>query len=283
MNRNIGLTKSTVLSVILFVLVAMFIKGRPGEPAASALFGASTFLFGIFIAFSISNCYSRYSKINELLNCDEGILLFVYRASESFGEKVKTDIRRLLDVYLIDQIDYCLVDFRNSNGSFLKLFDYVLRLSPKSKKEEAAHDKMVDLLADSMKNRKLVETLVREPMHRFEWASILVLLVIVIFCIFILNDGSLFSMVSSVLLATSAMVFTLILEDLDSLRWKERYWIWEALDGLFRELDLVPYYPGDLVLSKRIVLQKGKKVRIATYPNQYPNMTGKSVETVETK
>lgn len=266
--------------MIIFFL-AILVKGGSVSNQLENLFSVSSFLFGIYVAFSISNNLGKSSKINETLKADAGIWLFVYKSSDLFGAPVKKKVQGLIDAYFIEQIDYFLKDFKYSNKSFFKLFDFLLKLKPETDSEKALYGVYAASMSESVKNRKMVETLVRERMSRFEWLSIISLLSVILFFVFYINDGSLISIVSSILLATSAVVLVFVLRDLDNLQWKEQVWIWNQLEALFYEFDLLPYYPKDVVGSGRVVPAKGQKIRLAEYPNPYPDMNGKSVKTVE--
>ena len=84
-------------------------------------------------------------------------------------------------------------------------------------------------------------------------------------------------MVISVLVSTASVMLLLVIRELDSLRWKEHGWIWEPLEDLFSDLDLLPYYPAEVISEGRAVPKKEAKVRIAYYPKQYPDFTGKKI------
>lgn len=57
--------------------------------------------------------------------------------------------------------------------------------------------------------------------------------------------------------------------------------IWEPLHNLFKYLDLLPYYPEEVIRSGRINLPKGEKVRLVQYPDPYPDMSNKAIKEVE--
>jgi len=141
---------------------------------------------------------------------------------------------------------------------------------------------MVDLLTGSIRERKRVETLIQEPMIGFEWVSIITLFLVILFCIFYLNTGDAISIAISILLSTAAVILMFVLRDLNDLSWKERCWVWQPLETLFRELNLLPYYPKSALDLGRVKPEKGQKIRIAEYPNPYPDMIGKTVRIVET-
>jgi hypothetical protein len=86
------------------------------------------------------------------------------------------------------------------------------------------------------------------------------------------------------LLSAVLVLLLLVLSELDSLRWQEKNWIWQPLSELFTELGLIPYFPEALFKEERLKIKHFehlKKVRIASYPNPYPDMKGKTVKTVK--
>ena len=269
-----------ILFAIVFIFLALFLKGSGSNTSNNNLMALSTFMFGIFVAFSIASAHDKIRKINEFTNAEEGNSLFIYKALGLWGEGVKQKVQKLIDEYLIDQIDYKLQDFHYSSRSFMKLFDFVLNIDCKTDAQKTIYGNIVSTLEDSLKNRKQVESLVKERMALVEWVSIIILLLVNISFMFNMNDGSTINIFSTILLSIASIILVLILRSLDSLNWKESTWIWKPLENLFKELDLLPYY-ADVVTSGRVKLDKGTKIRIAEYPNKYPDMTGKIVKEIE--
>ncbi len=279
---KLSASKVALIALVVSTFFAVFIKKGAGpDDATKALFGATTFLFGIFLAFSIADSRSRFNKITTALELNRAVYLNLYQFSGILGSKTQKEVQKLIDNLLIDTLDYFLVDYKHSSKSFLKLFKYVINLKPEAKNEQSAHLSMVKILIETTKSRKQVEALVRRSMLKFEWVILFTLLTIILFCLFSLNNGTLISTITTTLLSTAAITLVFVLRDLDNLRWKEEYGIWDPIGDLFRELDLLPYYPKTVLDIGRIRLKKGQKVRIAEYPNPYPDMTGKKVKTVE--
>lgn len=278
---RVSLSKVVIISLVVFTLMSFFSISQGYNDQLNTLLAATSFIFGIFIAFSITTSQTKLNKINETLKEEEGIYLYIYKTSEVFGSRVKKEVQKLIDQYLIDQVDYLLPDFKYSNKSFLKLFEYINNLKPVNKREEVAYENLTAVMVDSVRNRKLVETLTQETLSKFEWLSIISLLSVILILIFSINDRSVISIISSILLSTSAVVLVAILRDLDNLRWKEQSWIWEPLEQLFNELELLPYYPKDLINQGRVKLDRGHKIRLVDYQNKYPDMTGKKIEIIQ--
>jgi hypothetical protein len=279
----LGKTKTRTIIIfftIIFVLIALFFKGNGINTSNNNLMALSTFMFGIFVAFSIASAHDKIRKVNEFTNAEEGNTIFLYKSLSLWGEDIQQKIQQLIDEYLIDQIDYKLQDFRYSSKSFMKLFDFVINIECKNDAQKTIYENIINTLEDSLKNRKQVESLVKERMALVEWVSIIILLLVNISFMFNMNDGSIINIFSTILLSVASITLVLILRSLDSLNWKESTWIWEPLENLFKELDLLPYY-ADVVKAGRVKLEEGTRIRVAEYPNKYPDMTGKIIKEIE--
>lgn len=269
------------LLILIGCLIAFFVPGKGTNDYINTAVSIASLIFSILIAFLISSAKDKLTKINETLKEHEGNLLFVYQSMDVFGNKAKEDVKVLIDKYLIDQLDFMLSDFKYSNRSFIKYFKYLLHLNPQNFIEQTAYSNLQSSLVDSTKQRKVVESLVSEKLSFLEWFSIYSLLGFIVFTIFYLNTGSLISIIATVLLSLSAISLTYVLYQLDNLSWKEDSWIWEPIQILFKELDLIPYLPNDVIVNNRAKLEIGEKVRVAHYKSAYPDMSGKSVEIIE--
>lgn len=266
---------------VVGLVVAIFLPGNGSSSYIGTALSIASLIFGILIGFFISSAKEKLSKINEALKEHEGNLLFTYRLMDPFGEAAKSEVRKLIDNYLMAQLDYYLYDFKYSNKSFMKYFQYLSDLKPQNSREEGNYSSIQSSLLDTTKQRKVVESLVNERLSFLEWFSIDSLLLFIIFTIFYFNTGSPISVVATIILSLSAIALTYVLYQLDNLSWKESSWIWEPIQILFKELDLLPYLPDDVVYRKRAKLEKGEKIRIGHYPERYPDMSGKTIEEIE--
>jgi hypothetical protein len=278
--KNLNIAVGIFLSFIFSLAVSYFFNGYSHGEQFSILIAATSFLFGIFVSFLINDSRTNLNQVNELLKADEAILLSIYEVSRVFGKETQDLIRDLIDKYLMDQIDYYLEDFKYSNKTFIRLYEHIVSLDPKTVQQNLAYSNMLSALSNSSINRKKVETFVQSKVLNFEWGVVLALLLLELFFIFYFNSGNIISIILSTLLATAAITLVLILRDFDTLKRSEDKWIWEPLGNLFHSLGLVPYYPESAVKRKRAKIHKGEKIRIAEYPDVYPDMNNKRVEEV---
>jgi hypothetical protein len=253
---------------------------------STTLLSIVAFLFGIFLAFSITNRQHRLNSIRQLLRVDDGLMADSYQLTKIFPKKVTKQTRIILDKYLIKQIDYTLNDYEKSNKEIMSLYNFVLQLKPRTDLQKEAQKKMIDNVRTILQHRKRIIYNIHNRMFVFEWIALIGLYVVFIILMFQLNDGSGLAVLILPILATVLTLLLWILQNLNNLRWQESSWIWKQLSNLFLELDLVPYFADDIIDKNRISKKhlKGiKKYRKGIFPYKYPEMTGKRIKTVINK
>lgn len=275
-----------ILLFVIFLFISIYIPGKGiSNDFINTVLAIASFIFGVIIAFSISNRHSRLSNIRSSLRKQDALFLELFFLSKSFGKEIQEKIKMLIDRVLISQIDFKLIDFNKESPIRIKnLCLFIEKLKVKNKNQEETKDKMLDCNEELLEIQKEVEYEVRNQMMLYEWISTLILGIIIIFCLFYINNNSLISIIVIPFLSTALVLLILVLEQLDSLKFQEQNWIWEPLSQLFLELDLLPYFPDAIFKQNRIKmksLKKFGKLRIAHYPNPYPNMAGKKIEIVK--
>lgn len=278
-NRDRLLVTRVVLAFILFLSASFLLKGKGLDEYVVMIFGSTTFVFGVLLAFYISSFNGRFETVISELQMQNGAILNVYYTSLVFGKKISDEVRNKIDEHLIDQLDFFLYDYSESSRSFMRLFEHVVALEATSDKEKSAYGNMISNLGNALTIRKNVESKVRSQMSGFEWLSLIILLTVVLLCLFFLNTNMFFASVVISLLATSTVMLLFILHDIETFRWKEQTSIWEPIGRVFEELGLHPYYPKEAIAHGRIVPRKGT-IRVSSYPHHYPDMRDKVVEVV---
>jgi len=280
---RIDIGEGTIIALVIFILIAIFVRGRGPEALIIAMLSVATFLFGIFGAFVMQNRHKRLDELRSTMRKDDANYVALYKLSSVFGEKIQAKLQKLIDDYFMATIDYSLNDYHKSAPAFLKLYDFILSLKPKTAEQKEAYDKLLGILNSANESRKYTEFLVKNTMFGFKWLTLVGLLAVILFSVFYINNGSIPSIIITVLLATASVMLLLLIRDLDSLYWKEQKWMWDPLQQVFTEMDLLPYYADDIIKTGRVKLEKGAKVRIAHYPHPYPDISGKTVKTVVIK
>lgn len=282
MKTRVNIYLMIALSVTVSSAIIFFFPGKGVTTSVTALLSITSFLFGVFLASAMSNRQARVNSVRKLLRNGDALILSIYKLSAVFGAKKQNECRKLIDDYLITTLDYYLDDYDKSVKVFLELHDFFFEIEPKNRKEEMAYSQILKTLERSLENEKEIVHLLNERMLKYEWGSILSLSLIIFSALFYMNNDLLIYKAIVVILSTAIVLLLLILKDLNDLRWKEQYWVWEPLFELFNEMDLKPYIPGKELFS-RIKLKKGFTYRVANYPHPYPDFTDKKIELLEVK
>ena len=272
---------------IVFLILSFYITGLGSNDFVKVILTIASFVFGVILAFSISNRHSRLGGIRESLRESDAVMLNIYELSKVFGTKIFNQIKNKLDALLIIQIDYNLFDFDNSVKKIKELYEFIENMAVRKKSQAEPQKIMLKNAEELLKMEKEVSYHVKNEMLGYEWASLLILAAVILFCIFYLKDSSVILSLITAVIATALVLLILVLKELDSLQWQENNWIWDPLSNLFIELGLLPYFSDDLFESNRInikninSLNKIRKIRVAHYPNPYPDRAGKTIEIVK--
>ncbi|MBI2630507.1 hypothetical protein HYW76_05385 [Candidatus Pacearchaeota archaeon] len=278
------LIKLLAIFAISFVLLYLFPRNEDSK-FVEIIFATSSFIFGIIIAFSIANRHSRLSSIREFLRKQDAVFREIYLLSKDFDKKVSNKIRDKIEDILTAQIDYKLIDFDKVDSKKIdNLFIFIEKLNTRFREQEELQKKMLDGLSELLKIQKEINYQIKNKMLNYEWITLVGLYIIMFFCLFYINAGSVSSILMISFLTASLGLLLIVLKELDSLEWQEQDWIWEPLSTLFIEIGLLPYFPEEIFKRGRLNL-KGirhlKEIRIAHYPNPYPDMRRKSIEIIK--
>jgi hypothetical protein len=272
-----------VLTYVFFLLISIFVSGNGGgNEWIKTELAATSFLFAILLAFTITNRQTRLETIRRSLRKADTILLNIYLSASVLGKKTKDECRKKIDDYLIATIDYKLVDHEKSVGELINLFNFIINIDTK---KSMVKDELFEDIKELNHVHKEVSHWANEKMHPIKIIILIALVIIMIFSCYYLSDNSLIAIIIIPIISTVFVMLLLIIRDLNSLKWQEKYWIWIPLIDLFNELDLPPYLPDWLFNNKRLSYNdvKGlKKYRFAICPYPYPDMR-KTIKIVKNK
>lgn len=285
--KKIPLYLQILLFFLFIFLAATIVRGDStfdfSEIIAFVILIISVFSFGLFMVFSMENRRDRMISIKKSLRDQDAKLFNLYQLSKYFNSGIVNSMRNHIDQYLIAQIDWNLNDIGRSSKNLALVFDFVQKIKTKNTEQEMAKEKMIDNLQKISSLLKEVSFQVKNKMSGYEWASLLILFLVILFVVFHENIGSFISILVVSVISSALVLSLLILRRLDTLQWQEQKWIWEPLVELFQDLDLIPYFPNVLFSENRVDIKKIenlKKARVAHYKYPYPNLQGKKIKTV---
>jgi ABC-type multidrug transport system fused ATPase/permease subunit len=262
---------SLVLYIAVILVASYFVPKNGPFEQSSQLLSITSFFFGIFVAFAISAANTRFNKVIENLKKEESSLVYCYQLSTTFGTRVQNEMREHIDQYLTATVDYRLLDYSESAPQLEELLKYTFSLRPKNVAQNIGFEKMVDRLEDMTINRKQTEVMISQPLSRVEWASVLLLLAIII----VVTLASFFETPQlaalSVAVVVSAVILVETLRSIDGLTWNNKNYIWKSLISTYQAVGLEPYFP-----TKKIFVQCVNTLVIASpYVRVASHETGK--------
>jgi hypothetical protein len=276
--------QSVVTTMVIVLAIHVLLTRWQFMPSASGqydiLLGAAYFVFGLVVTFAIENARNKAARVNELLKASDSDLVSIHQLGAVFGERIRSDLLTLIDIHVQDQIDYSITDFSESAGSFMNLFDRITALDPHGPQEEIAYDHLLGVCLGAAERRKHLEAIARQRISVAEWITLLTLFAALWGLLIATVSGMwLVDLLAGVLIACLAGMLRLLV-CLDHNIWQESDAIWQPLHLLFESLGLAPYYPRDVIERGRAKPKSGP-IRVASYPNDYPNMKDKTIVQVQ--
>ncbi len=274
LNQKIQL--ALLLSIVIVVGAIIFFPFDVQAEVIKVILSVATFLFGIFVAFSISDRNTRMEKIRANDSDERSNLVTIYNMSKSLGKKTSEQIKKKIDEYLMATLDYRIWDFYKTEKQFNSLFNFVTKL-----KSSFSQQEMVKRLGDMQLSRGETAEIINERLSRFEWVITIFLCSVILVCLILINPGTLTSIILLSSLSIAVIFRVFFLYSLDNLSWKAESRIFEPYAQTFESIGLLRYYPEELILFKGVTKYKGKKYRVGIFPRSYPDLSGKKIKIVK--
>ncbi|MCP4304338.1 MAG: hypothetical protein GY788_05560 [bacterium] len=113
-----------------------------------------------------------------------------------------------------------------------------------------------------------------------EWVGLMALLMLQLALLAAVGSATALAAVGSAVVGAVLALLFVVMWELDRLRFQEDAWAWIPLASLFRNLgDELPYYPAPAIGAGRC--RPSGRVRVASYPEPYPDMSGKVINVVD--
>ena len=279
-------TKKLLVIAVLFLITIAVVSLVTIKDASfgSIIFSITTFLFGIYVSFTISDRHHRIDQIREMDSRERASMQSIYEFSKIFGKSFQNKISHAIEQYLIDTFDYTIWDFKNTGKSFSKISELILLLKPKKNVVQSETFRRLLENVDEMGNaREQTIALIDDRLSKLDWIIFVVLGGIIVTSTALINYGSVFSTIILVLLDFIIILVLIFMWNLDDFSWRNETRIFEPYQRAFEGIGKIRYYPESMIRNKEVKLHKGKTYRIAIYPNPYPDMTGKKIKIVKPK
>ncbi len=272
-----------LILVLLILIVSIFFPFSSESILLTTIIGVVTFLFGIFISFSISDRYNRLNRIYELDSVERSKLILMYRVSSIFGEKTQLELQAKIDKYLTRNLDYKIFDYYKTEKEFDEIIDYIKSFELTTNKQQSVYESILGMLSDISNARVECISLIGEKLSKIEWLVFLLFSSIIAVCLILINTGVFVSIFIISILLLSLVLLLGLLYSLDNLSWKEEERTFEPYSKTFEAMNLLRYYPKDVIDNNLVYPPEDKDYRVAIFPNPYPDFSNMKIEIVKAK
>jgi len=277
-------TKKLLVIAILFLIViaAVMLVNVNDAGFGSTIFSITTFLFGIYASFTISDRHHRIDQIREMDSQERSSMQSIYDFSKIFGNGFQKKISNAIENYLIDTFDYKIWDFKNTGKSFSKISELILSVKPKKSVVQSETFRRLLENLDQMGNaREQTIALIDDRLSKLDWIIFVVLSGIIVTSTALINYGSVFSAIVLILLDFVIILVLIFMWNLDDLSWRNEVRIFEPYQRAFESIGKMRYYPEQMIMNKDVKLHRDKTYRMASYPKPYPDFTGKKIKIIK--
>ncbi|MDZ4256849.1 MAG: hypothetical protein U1C71_04520 [archaeon] len=262
--------------LIIFIIASIFTPNNQ-DSTLSVILSVSTFLFGVFIAFAISDRRSRMDAIRENDSVERGYIEELYRLSSIFGKKIQKEFQIVLDKYLMATLDYPIFYYYFTEYEFKQIDKKINELDISGDKEKIAYGNIMDIMEKMGVARKKTIAHIGDTLSIFEWTIFTFLSIIIISTLLLSNSGEVYSALVVGIMSFIIALLIVFLDSLNSLQWKEEERLFEPYQRTFEAIDLMRYYPEDLLREGRITKHVGIKYRVGTYTFLNNKIIGKKI------
>ncbi|MEI6144496.1 MAG: hypothetical protein WCP91_02775 [Candidatus Berkelbacteria bacterium] len=270
-----------IVALIVIIIFALNADLHRYSTFFATILGVSTFLFGIFISFSISDRRMRIDKIRENDSEERSQLISIYSSAKAIDKDFSEKVTDSLDKYLMATLDYKIWDYYLTQKEYDDLFQTITKYEPESNQAKAMFGSMVTSLTKILSCRKSTIGLIDDRLSAFEWLVSAFLSLVIFVCLTAVNSGAAVSIGVILFLSIALFLVLTLLYSLDDLSWKEEERIFEPYSKTFESIGLMRYYPDALILQKRVKKHIGKEYRVGVLPKPYPDLSEKKIEVVK--
>lgn len=275
------LTVQFFIVLIFFTLIKLFLIlfGLGGVSIKAEVLAPVSILYGFYISLLIGGQKTRYNGLFDANSTESSCTYTMYKLSETLPKSSGDRVQKLIAKYLEAQIDYRLRDYKMTDKEYDELVDECLLVSFKGGNNFGS---ILSLIQDQQEERYRMQSVIEGRISLSEWVTIMSLFLVTIYSFLTIETPGILNFIIGILICTAGTMMMLVLNKTNNLKLNSNVKIWEPLGRLFEEMGLRPYYPEPVLRLGGIAEpEEGALIRVASYPNPYPDMSGKVVKEVK--
>ncbi|MFA4815433.1 MAG: hypothetical protein WC924_05905 [Candidatus Gracilibacteria bacterium] len=215
--KYIDAIKGSSVALVVFIVLSAVIPGGSQISSVETILTISTFLFAILAGFFISRLNQRYNDIRELISLEDAYLLSLYRTAKIFGQKFTDSIVEKIDKYYLISFDSEITNYYKQTAPCLEEI-YEALYAIKEKSGDNTYASMITTLSLIEEKRNKNSVISQERIRKSQWAVLILLTVIILFCLFYINTHLFSSQFLLVMLSTIQVLVLFTIRDLQNLR-----------------------------------------------------------------
>lgn len=234
----------SIYAFIVFAVLAFTLNGRGPSDDVEITLTVSTFLFAILAGFFISRLSQRFDKLRQFVATEDAYWLSLYKTCVLMDKTFAEKVRELIDKYYIVWYDLSIGNAYKETAPFIHgVYDLLYEYRAlKGDNTESVYDEIVIYLSNLEEQRNRASILNLEKMTKGQWAVLLSLAGIIIFCVYFLKSDALYSQIIAVLLSTVLVLVLLIMRDLQNLMLGGKQCLDESGEEIFDFMGKQRYY-----------------------------------------
>lgn len=279
MRFKLGFVSKLILTLVI-LLTLSFTLPIFHLPSSDSLLTATTFLFGILYGFEISVVIANFITLKAQLTIENAALSSIYSLADIMGGQTGEDIKKRIEKYLLEVIDYPLVD--HLKADFFAIFEPLKKMT--SDPDTAAKNQALQYLNEGIyyipQSRRQVSDLAPRFVNKSEWAMMIIIGLFLVLALFFGRDATLFSEITTAVFSTAVVGSLLLLDDIDSNEIMESYLEYGMFNETLVSLGKEPYYPEFAIKNKAVIPATGGRYRIGKFP-KFPSLKERVIELKE--
>jgi hypothetical protein len=241
--RYIHAIQGAAIAFVIFIILSFSMPSISPAKEVENILTTSIFLFAILAGFFIARLGSRYNEIRKLIGQQDALFLSLYKTSQIHGKEFTKKMVTLIDSFYIVAYDFVVgACYKGETPFFLKMWDEVINLNKKKKKNEEAYGQLMNQLNEIEKTRNVARGIYEERLSFGHWAVLIILSGIILFSIFYLKTDALYSMVITILLSTALVLILLLIRDLQNFMLGGNSLLEESGEEVFEYIGKPRYY-----------------------------------------
>ncbi|MFA6305671.1 MAG: hypothetical protein WC651_02995 [Candidatus Gracilibacteria bacterium] len=264
--KYIDAITGSLLSIVVFVPLALFVPGVGSTPVVETVLTVSSFLFAILAGFFISRLNTRYDQVRQLISDEDAYFYSLFKTAKVYGEEFAGKIAGSIDNYYVAAFESEITDYYKGTAPHIgNIYKSLYGISEKSADSLYANMFSILLSIESVRNKNSVIS--KERLTTGQWTVLVCLVIVILFCLFYINTNQPFFQFLLVLMSSILVLVLLTLRDLQNLRLGGKLLpVLESGQEVLESVGKLRYYNQTLVDAGVMEIPKGvKKYRLGLH------------------